>query len=206
MPNFQRSGHGERVRKRPYTPRKTPPLSHMAGHSTSHASAPTGSACRLPPSRTRWRACGVRARAPSRCRPTSRALGACITAADCSVFDVEYNPQGESSTNSRMWRAMSGTATTGYRASRHHGTCRAPAVGSSHPPSNLTPSAIPSIISICHPPRPSATPSTIPSAILPATCRRYEPLRVATRRVDPTFDERFHGYGKNKVELIIHLR
>ena len=32
------------------------------------------------------------------------ALGACITAADCSVFDVEYNPQGESSTNSRMWR------------------------------------------------------------------------------------------------------
>ena len=124
------------------------------------------------------------------------ALGACITAADCSVFDVEYNPQGESSTNSRMWRKY-----------ERHGHYRVPCLASPrYVPCacrRLVPSAIQSnTIHI-----PSTTPSTIPSAILPATCRRYEPFVVLPRAAStPTFDERFHGYGKNKVELIIHLR
>ncbi|KAL3932480.1 MAG: hypothetical protein SGPRY_000683 [Prymnesium sp.] len=83
-------------------------------------------------------------------------LQACLTLNDCSVFDVEYNPQGQSSTNAKAWRAYEG-----------YGSYRIPCIASD----------------------------------------RYEPFVLLHRTTEtPLFDERFQGYGKNKVQLTVHLR
>ncbi|KAL1526448.1 hypothetical protein AB1Y20_015160 [Prymnesium parvum] len=80
----------------------------------------------------------------------------CLAAKDCSVFDVEYNPQGQSSTDIQAWLSR-----------ERHDTY-----------------AIPCLVS-----------------------ERYEPFVVLQRTSHtPLFDERFHGYGKNKVQLLVHLR
>lgn len=84
------------------------------------------------------------------------ALSNCLDARDCSVFDIEYNPLGQSSTNTRAWRKL--------------------AAGD----------------------------------VAPIRCllsNRYEPFVVLRRaRHTPLYDERFHGYGKNKVQMTVHLR
>ena len=83
-------------------------------------------------------------------------LHGCLRSNNCVVFDGEYNPQGQASTDVRAWKAMK------------PGSVR----------------RIPCI-----------------------TSDRYEPF-VALRKssLTPLFDERFVGYGKNKVELLVHLR
>ena len=75
----------------------------------------------------------------------------CERNTECIVFDGEYNPTGQSSTDIRAWRKLGG------------------------------------------------------GEAMAVTCLksgRYEPF-VVLRKSDetPTFDERFHGYGKNKVQL-----
>ena len=83
-------------------------------------------------------------------------LQQCLSSTDCVVFDGEYNPQGQASTDVRSWRAL--------------------------PPGSVR--RIPCI-----------------------TSERYEPYVVLRREAStPLFDERFTGYGKNKVQLIVHLR
>ena len=87
---------------------------------------------------------------------TFAALRGCMDATDCVVFDGEYNPQGQASTDVASWLALNPGATR-----------RVPCI----------------------------------------TSERYEPF-VALRRSEatPSFDERFSGYGKNKVQLAVHLR
>ena len=84
------------------------------------------------------------------------ALRACLREKNCAVFDGEYNPQGQASTDVRAWQTM-----------------------------------------------PLGSTRRIPCI----TSERYEPF-VALRKSPktPTFDERFTGYGKNKVQIIVHLR
>ena len=80
----------------------------------------------------------------------------CERNTECIVFDGEYNPTGQSSTDIKAWRKLGG------------------------------------------------------GEAMAVTCLksgRYEPF-VVLRKSDetPKFDERFHGYGKNKVQLLVHLR
>jgi hypothetical protein len=87
---------------------------------------------------------------------TFDALAACLGAKDCAVFDSEYNPTGQSSTDHGRWKKLpeGRTMRIGCFASE-----------------------------------------------------RYEPYVVLRRgESTPTFDERFFGYGKNKVQLLVHLR
>ena len=88
--------------------------------------------------------------------PDFAALQTCLGAKDCVVFDGEYNPQGQASTDVKAWRSQPAGATR-----------RVPCI----------------------------------------TSERYEPYVVLQRdEATPLFDERFTGYGKNKVQLIVHLR
>ena len=89
--------------------------------------------------------------------PTSfAALRSCLDAGDCGVFDGEYTPQGQASTDVKAWLRLGTGATR-----------RVPCI----------------------------------------TSERYEPF-VSLQRTEatPIFDERFSGYGKNKVQLVVHLR
>ena len=83
-------------------------------------------------------------------------LQRCVGAHDCVVFDGEYNPHGQASTDVRAWRQLRDGQTRRV-------TC--------------------------------------------ITSERYEPF-VTLRKgpATPSFDERFTGYGKNKVQLLVHLR
>ena len=83
-------------------------------------------------------------------------LHECLRTQDCVIFDGEFNPQGQASTDVRAWRLM-----------RAGDTRRVACI----------------------------------------TSDRYEPF-VALRKSarTPPFDERFVGYGKNKVQMLVHLR
>ena len=83
-------------------------------------------------------------------------LDACLASHDCGVFDGEYNPAGQSSTDIQAWRQL------------------------------------------------------LPGAVRRVPCiasQRYEPYVALRKAVGaPEFDERFQGYGKNKVQWLVHLR
>ena len=84
------------------------------------------------------------------------ALKACLAGKDCAVFDSEYNPTGQSSTDIGRWHKLGEGETMRIKCIRSE---------------------------------------------------RYEPFVTLRRDVDtPTFDERFSGYGKNKVQQLVHLR
>ena len=102
-------------------------------------------------------ACRVELAAGNITMPNTLAeLHACLRAKNCGIFDGEYNPQGQASTDVRAWKLL----TPGE-------TRRVPCI----------------------------------------TSDRYEPF-IALRKAEetPPFDERFSGYGKNKVQYAVHLR
>ncbi len=117
------------------------------------------------------------------------ALERCLDAADCAVFQADNNRDGHATTDTRAWLSQAGEREVRelpcFASNRCAPRARRAPQRTGRGRSREARSSLPSLLPFS----------------------RYEPyLVVRAGPPTPLYDERFTGYGKNKIEHVTHLR